>query len=154
MSTESSIQTKTNRQLEFNLGTFNLPTLLGILAIIGMIWSQSSARATLDAQTEIRLTTIEKDRATARAAYDNKMQDIMGVMATIPNLTYRVTVNEQNIQAANSRLDRQSDAINGVRDSISDLGTKIEVLGQKLDMAFPQRRTELERTPPELAPKN
>lgn len=151
MSTESSIHTRTNRQLEFNLGTFNIPTVVGLLTIIGMIWTTSTERAKLDAQTELRLATIEKARVEARTAYESTIRELSNAISIVPNLQYRVTVIEQSIAGINARLDRQSDAIVGVRDDIAEVGTKIEVLSQKLDMyAQPERRTQLNSTPPEL----
>lgn len=148
----ADIHTRTNKQLEFNLGTFNIPTVVGLLTIIGMIWAQSADRAKKDTETELRITNIENDRARARIVNDQRLSDIGAVTATIPNMQYRLTVNETALAATNARIDRQADALDALRGAISDVGTKIEVLTQRIEMALPLRegRARLETTPPEL----
>lgn len=148
--TDGNITTRTRRDLEFNLGTFNIPTVVGLLTIIAMIYSNSAARATLDAQTQIRLDNIERDRTAARQANDIRMRDVETVTATMPNLMYRVTVVEQGVAATNARLDRLSDSLNGVRDSVSDVGTKVQILTDRLEGILPLRKTALEPTQLEL----
>lgn len=141
--TDSMIHARARRELEFNLGTFNVPTIVGLLAIIGMIWGQSATRATLDAQTQIRLDNIERDRVAARAANEVRMHDVELVTASVPNIVYRITVVEQGVVSTNARMDRMSDSINGVRDSVSEVGSKLAILTNRLEGLLPLRKTEL-----------
>lgn len=157
---DTLIHTRTNKALEFNLGTFNIPTVVGLLGIMGMIWSQSAGRATLDANFATRLDAIEKDRAVAKIQFQSDMKDLQTTSAIIPNMQYRLTITEQNIASLGDRVDRQSEALNNFRDTITEsigaLGTKIEVLTQRLEIAVPLKRGSIEdltETPKELAPQ-
>lgn len=147
---DSVIHARTNKQLEFNLGTFNIPTVVGLVTIIAMIWAGATDRAARDATFEARLNQIDKDRAAGRVAYDARLDALTAQASLVPNLQYRITVNEQAIASTNSRLDRQGDALDGLRDDIAGVRTSIEVLTQKIDMALPSNRTDLNILPQEL----
>jgi len=147
--TDGTIHTRTRRDLEFNLGTFNVPTIAGLLAIFLLVWNGSNSRATMDAQTQLRLDSIERDRTSARQNYESRMRDIEAVTSSIPNVVYRVAVVEQGVAATNGRLDRLSDSVGGVRESVSDVGAKIQILTDRLEGILPLRKTELlQEAPP------
>lgn len=152
MTTDSIIQTRTNKQLEFNLGTFNIPTVLGLLTIIGMIWSNSAEYTKTKTEMELRIRSIETDRERSKIANDQRLADLMTTTSVIPNMTYRQTVMETNLGATNARIDRQADALENLRSDIAGIGTKIEVLTQRIELALPLRQGALNTTPPE--PKN
>lgn len=149
--TDGNITTRTRRDLEFNLGTFNIPTIAGMLAIFLLVWNGSNSRATMDAQTQIRLDTIERDRTSARQANEARLRDIETVTSSMPNIVYRVTVVEQGVAATNARLDRLSDSVGGVRESVSDVGAKLQILTDRLEAILPLRKTEF-AVPRELQP--
>lgn len=146
------IHTRTNKQLEFNLGTFNIPTVVGLLTIIGMIWAQSAERTKKDADIEFRVSSIEKDRTQAKAANEARWTDMQQTTAVLPNLNYRLTVQETSLGSANSRIDRGFDAIDGLRSDIAGVSTKLEVLNQRIELLLP--RTELGNTPRDLKTRN
>lgn len=137
MEGEGVIHTRVNKQLEFNWGVVNVPTIVGLLSIIGMIWAQSAERAKKDTDFELRIANIEKNEAQNRA-----------INEAVPNIQYRLTAQETLAGATNNRIDRGFDAIDDVRKDIGGLSTKIEVLTQRIEMVLP--RTELDGIPREL----
>lgn len=141
---------QTNRQLQFNLGVFNIPTLVGIATLFGFIWTQSANRAALDTKVEARLNVIESSRANRSIELDRQLTNLSTAVNVIPNLQYRVTALESANTAINARIDRQTDAIGDLRDGINSVGTKIEVLTERIEIALPLKKTQLDAIPPEL----
>lgn len=121
---------ESNQRIVFNWGAFNIPT---ILAIASVGWLTATKQERQDA----RLDAIELQQ-TARAVEVNKLFEAMQVK-TVPvdNLVYRVTSLETGLNEANRRMDRVGDSFQGVRDDISGLSTKFEVLSQKVELVLP-----------------
>jgi len=142
---------QTNRQVQFNLGVFNIPTLVGIATLAGFIWTQSANRAAIDTKVDERLNTIESSRASRNADLTQQLNSINSTITVIPNLQYRITALESANTAINARIDRQTDAIGDLRDGINAVGTKIEVLTQRIEIALPVKKSQLELIPNESA---
>jgi uncharacterized protein YoxC len=137
---------ETNRNIQLNWGTFNVPTIGLLLTIGGMLWSASSTQERQDA----RLDAIEIARA-ARSGEINKMiEALQGRVAPVDNLAYRVTVLEQSVADVNRRVDRVGDSMQGVRDDISTLSTKFEVLAEQVRSVLPGKKAELDTVPREF----
>lgn len=122
-----------DRNIQVNWGTFNVPTIAGMFAVFAAVWSLSGHLERLDA----RLDTIEQSRANKAAEFNEQIKTINTAIAQIPNLTYRLTVAEQGIVSVNARVDRMADALADLRDGIGKINTSLEVLTQKMDLAFP-----------------
>lgn len=129
---------ETNRSLQFNLGMFNVPTLVGIVGLGLMVYQSGQKQERQDA----RLDAIEIQR-TARSAEVNKMLEALTLKTSpLENLTYRLTVAEQGIADANRRIDRQSDNMQAIRGDIANLSTTLEVLRQIIDSRLPPSKAE------------
>jgi len=148
-----------DRNVKVAWGTVNVPSIITTLgAAVGIIVVVLSAVSTFSAglervdarldQLEKRVDAIDASRQTSRDEYNKKIDavsvrvdtnlgDIRDITASIKQLDYRVTINEQGLTAANARMDRFSDALGDIRDSLSKLNTSIELLTQKLQSAFP-----------------
>lgn len=149
---ESESTMETNRQVQFNLGVFNVPTIAAVLGIYAFIYMQGADRAKTDTDFENRISSIETGRVSSRAEVNQRLDGLTNATNNISNLTYRVTALENANQAINARIDRQTDAIGDLRQGINQIGTKIEVLTQRLEIAFPLKRSELDILPSELRP--
>lgn len=138
---------ESNKTVQVNWGTFNVPTLLSVL---GILWYTATHTAVQDQ----RIGTIEDSRSITKIEYTKRIDSLESQVAKIDNLAYRTTINEAGIVAVNSRLDRFSDAFQDIRKSLGDLSTKFEVVSTKIDNAFPFKKSELVPVPPELARRN
>jgi acetyl-CoA carboxylase carboxyltransferase component len=140
-----------NKVIQVNWGTINVPT---IIAVLSVFWYTATHQATQDS----RIGVIEDSRAAAKMDYTKRLDaieaDNVKQEARLGKVEYQATTNEANILAANERMDRYSDAIQDVRQSIAALSTKFEVVSTKIDNAFPFKKSELTNTPPELARRN
>lgn len=142
-----------DKTLKLNFGTFNIPT---IIAIAGVLWWTATKQERQDARLDTfdtYIQTREKER-TLRSAEINKVLEALTVkVSPLDNLTYRVTVAEQKIDAGladvNRRVDRVGDSLQGIRDDFSVLSSKIEVLTEQVKAAFP-KKAELDSPPAEL----
>jgi uncharacterized protein HemX len=126
---------ETNRSLQFNLGMFNVPTLVGIVGLGLMVYQSGQKQERQDA----RLDAIEINRTARSAEVNTMLQALTEKTSPIDNITYRLTVVEQGIADANRRIDRQSDSMQAIRGDIAGLSTSIEVLRQIIDARLPQR---------------
>ena len=140
---------ETNKNIQWNLGTFNVPTLVGLLGIGVMVFN---AGQNIQAQ-ESRITTIENSRAERSIAF-GKVTDITTAnTSAIANLVYRMTVAEQGIVAVNARVDRQTDALQDFGKELAKVNTNIELLTQEIKMLVPEKKAQLDITPPDLTAK-
>jgi hypothetical protein len=147
----TTMQVEQNGKLQINWGIFNIPT---IIAIATVLWVTSAKQERQDArldQFDTYIVNRERDRQT-RSAEINKMLDTLTVkISPIDNLTYRVTVAEQQIAAGladvNRRVDRVGDSMQGIRDDFGELTSKIDVLSEQVRAAFP-KKADLFDTPP------
>lgn len=147
MAFESSILTRTNRQLELNLGTFNVPTIAAIVGLGLMVYNSGDARARKEQEYELRINAIEASRAQTIAMNESRWKDQGVTNSVTQNLQYRQTVAETNIQALNIRVDRVSDTVGEIREGVIEINAK-------LDLLLPSKRSEiLQETPPQLRTK-
>lgn len=116
---------------------FNVPTLIAIGSII-------LAGANMASDFRSRQETDERERAVMQAqmrAVEQRMQTY-----TDQNVPYRLTVVEQDVKAANSRIDRLAESvlasIDGLRKEVNGLSTRIEVLTQRVDQITPRKATD------------
>jgi hypothetical protein len=138
---------ETNKNIQWNLGTFNVPTLVGLLGIGVMVFN---AGQNIQAQ-ESRITSIENSRA-ERGVTFSKVTDITTAnTSAIANLVYRMTVAEQGIVAVNARVDRQTDALQDFQKELAKVNTNIELLTQQIKLLLPEKKAELDHAPPEFA---
>lgn len=132
-----------DRNIKVNWGTFNVPTIIGMVGIFVVVFNQGGVQERVDA----RLDFIETSRAANMASYNARLANIEAATAKIPNLEYRITVNEQGILANNTsvnlRIDRITDAMGELRDGIAGVKTSIEVLTEQLKGSLPTRKSEL-----------
>lgn len=142
----NSVETvvKTNRQLELNLGTFNIPTIVAIMGVIGMIWQQSAQRTAIDTKFDARLSAIEENQERQRQETTLRQQAVDSILSQVPQLTYRVQGLEQDLSLAQGRIDRQDDNMDAIRSSQSSIETKLEVLTQRIEMLLPPKKAELD----------
>lgn len=117
-----------DRSIKVNWGTFNVPTIIGMLGIFAVVFNQGGVQERVDA----RLDNIEETRAANIASFNARMAAIEAIIAKIPNVEYRVTVNEAGLIAVNSRIDRVTDTVGSLRDDIAGVRTSIEVLTEQL----------------------
>ena len=151
--TEGETTVETNRNIQWNLGTFNVPTLVGLATIGVMIFNAGQQIQ----QQNSRITTIENSRAERQMAAA-KQADLVNVNTTnVAALTYRVTTLEATVTgnnlAINARADRQTDSIQDFRSDLAKVNTSIELLSQQIKILLPEKKAELDYTPPELAAK-
>lgn len=130
-----------NRQITVNWGTFNVPTILSVLAIL---WYT----ATHSERQDSRLDSIETSRAASRVDYTKRIEALEMSDRRQDLLEQRITVNETNIVATNARIDRQTDVLQDIRSSIGALSTNFEVLSTKVENALPINKSELGTKPP------
>lgn len=139
----------------------NLGTIVSIVIVVtsGMLWVNTKI-TTLDEKVQ----SSENFRAARTASTDKifvelsssikSLQESMNKLAAeSANLTYRMGQSESNNGAANVRMDRMADALQGSIESIqrdvNGLSVKVEVMNQKIDSldvprtVNPPRRTEL-----------
>lgn len=127
-----------DRSIKVNWGTFNVPTIIGMLGIFVVVFNQGGVQERVDA----RLDNIEESRAANIASFNARIANIEAVVSKVANIEYRITVNEAGITATNSRIDRVTDTVGSLRDDIAGVRTSIEVLTEQLKNGVP-RKTEL-----------
>ena len=136
MEHRSSVDAMQDKSIKVNWGTFNVPTIAGMLAVFAAVYSLGGELA----RNNERISSIEVSRASTNASVQAAIAELRNenaqTAALVPTLTYRVTVAEQGIVAANQRMDRFSDVVGDLRNDIAKTTTAIEVLSQKLDVAF------------------
>lgn len=135
-----------DRHIKVNWGVFNMPTIGGMALIVGAIWNLSGTMQRQDS----RLGNIEDSRTIAQTQLQARLAVIEVAIAKLPNLEYRITVNEAAIVATNARIDRVTDALGSLRDDIAGVKTSIEVLTEQLKASVPMKRSDLEGIPPQL----
>lgn len=137
----------------------NLGTIVSIVIVVtsGMLWVNTKITS-----LDERVQTSENFRASRTAATDKIFVDLSASIKSLQesmnklsaesaNLTYRMGQTESNNGAANVRMDRMADALQGSIESIqrdvNGLAVKVEVMNQKIDsLDVPRtqtRRTEL-----------
>lgn len=138
---------ESNRTVQVNWGTFNVPTLLSVL---GILWYTATHTERQDSRLDIN--------ETALSSTSKLVEDLRAKTAALDNVTYRLTTLEtvvaQNNANINARVDRQSDALQDIRKGIGDLSTGFEVLSNKVDTVLGPRKSEIVVPPPELARRN
>lgn len=148
---------QTNSNVEFNLGKFNVPTIAGILAIIGMLLNMTNSRTEMDTTTGLRLTAIESGLASAKVENTARFVNVETRQSKLEQLEYKVQANENRIDATDGRLDRQSDAIGALGKGIEGVSSDLKLLTQRLEISVPLKKTEsvlpFGQTPSELATK-
>lgn len=149
MAYQSEDKVMQSTKLNVNWLNFNVPT---ILAVLGAGWGVASYVNGMEA----RLEKVEDYRVTRSAVTDRKFDDIQRALDPLANMPYRVGVLEQGQIATNQRIDRFMEVItNGmeaIRKDVNTLGTKVEVLSNKIDNLSPPRKAEMLQpgTPHEL----
>jgi hypothetical protein len=141
---------QSNANVQVNWGTFNIPTLVGMFVVFAAVWNLSSTLSTMTA----RLASVDVENSKLNAEQAEQIRGLRTDISTIPTLTYRLTVAEAGITTANSRIDRQVDAISELRGDIASVKADIGILNEKFDAAFPQKRVDLSDMPPELGPRS
>lgn len=148
-----------DRNVRVNWGTINVPTIfttvaaaIGIIvAVFTAVSSFSAGLERIDARLDIledRVDNIETIRQARLDEVNKRFGDIhtqigsvtielKDITSSIKQLEYRVTVGEQGLTAANARMDRFSDVISQIRESLGKLDASILLLTQKLEAAFP-----------------
>lgn len=135
----TGLQLDQNRNVQVNWGTFNVPTIAGMFVIFAAVWNLSGSMQRQDS----RLGNIEDSRQENSVRLESRLAAMDIAIAKIPNIDYRVTVNEQGIVATNARIDRITDAVGALRDGIAEVKTSIEVLTEQLKSSTAQQRSEL-----------
>jgi uncharacterized protein YoxC len=137
---------ESNRTVQVNWGTFNVPTLLSVL---GILWYTATHTERQDNQLDSNKITME--------SLQKSLDDLRTKTAPLDNVIYRLTTVETKVDgnntAVNARIDRTADALQDIRTSVGALSTSFEVLSQKIDNVLPQRKSEI-LIPPEYARKN
>lgn len=150
---ERTAAMENNKQVQFNWGTFNIPTLAAAAVLAGMLYNAGGRQERQDARIDAlgaADTALDVQRA-ARSAEINKVLEALSVkIQPIDNLVYRLTSLEtmvtSNNVAVNARIDRQSDTLSALRDGMAKLSTQLEVITQRL----PEKKAEISGTPREL----
>lgn len=138
---------ETNRNIQWNLGVFNIPTLVGLLGIAAMVFNAGQSLQ----QQDSRIGNIEASRTERQIAASKQADLVAANTAAIANLVYRLTVAEQGIINTNARIDRQTDSIQDFRSDLAKVNTSIELLTQQLKLLLPEKKAALDNLPPELA---
>lgn len=131
---------ESNKQVQINWGTFNIPTLLSVL---GILWYTATHSERQDNRVEVlensfsNLSKIVDDQRTKTSALDN----------VIYRLTTVETVVAANRAELSARMDRQSDALGDIRNGMAKLNSNFEVLSTKIDNVLPPKKAELESLP-------
>lgn len=138
-----------NRKPLINWAQINIPT---IIAVAGVLWWTAAKQERQDTRLDTfdtYITTREKERSARSAEINRMLEALTTKISPLENLTYRITVTEQGIADVNRRVDRVGDSMQNIRDDVSTLSSKIDVLTEQVRAAFP-KKAELDHTPPEL----
>lgn len=133
-----------NSTVHINWRTFNIPSLITVLgAAIAVVTYVNG----LDA----RLAKVEENSVSRSEVSDRKFDDIQLALGTLNNTPYRVGILEQQATAINIRIDRFTEVISNtmelIRKDVGALGTKVEVMSNKIDSLSADKRAELGSTP-------
>jgi len=136
-----------NGTVQINWRTFNIPNLVAIVTLgIGAITYMN--------KLDSRIASVEEYRVTRSSVTDKKFEEIQRTIEPLSNVPYRVGVLEQQTAATNARIDRFTEIISTnldlLRKDVAGLSTRVEVLSQKIDSLTPEKRAELDLTPPSL----
>lgn len=142
-----------NKQVQFNWGTFNIPTLAAAAVLAGMLYNAGGRQERQDAKIEALNAAdaaLGVQRA-ARSAEINKVIEALNLkVQPLDNVVYRLTSLESlvssNNMTVNARIDRQSDTLTALRDGMAKLSTQLEVITSRL----PEKKAGLEVPPHEL----
>lgn len=142
---------ESNKTVQINWGTFNVPTLLSVL---GILWYTATHQATQDS----RIGVIEDSRSASKVEYTKRIEALEAKAGKQDNIEYRLTSLEQKVdgnnRAINARVDRQTDALQGIRDTLGTLSANVLVISNKIDNALPIKKSELDLPPPEYSGRN
>ena len=132
-----------NSTVLINWRTFNVPSLITVVVTaVGMVTYVNS----LDA----RLAKVEDNGISRAGITDKKFDEIQLSLAALNNMPYRVGILEQQATAINIRIDRFTETITNtmelIRKDVGSLGTKVEVMSNKIDNLAPEKKAAL--TPP------
>jgi hypothetical protein len=134
-----------NGKVNVNCFNFNVPT---IVAVLGVGWGVASYIKGMEA----RIEKIEEYRVTRSSTTDRKFDDIQQALIPLANMPYRVNVLEQQATAINIRIDRFTELISNtmelIRKDVNTLGTKVEVLSEKIDNMAAQPKKASMNVPP------
>ena len=138
----------TDRTVRNNLFTINWPQIVTtVISAAGLglvILSYMASFTATQTQQTNDIAAIRDDRVKTAAAYMRERDVTQVAINKIPNLEYRITMVEAAVMAANSRIDRQTDAIGGLRNDIAAIGTKLEVLTTRIENAIPMKKSEVD----------
>lgn len=127
------------QRLSWNLN-LNIPTLV---SLVGLLVAGVTSFNKLDA----RIAAGEVYRQARSEQTDGNFADIRTQLEPLGNVPYRVTVVEQQLGAVNDRVDRLvgalTSSIDGLRDDVSQLTTRVEVLVTRIEAITPERRASL-----------
>ncbi len=147
------MQVEQNSKLQVNWGQINVPT---IIAIASVLWWTAAKQERQDARLDsfdTYIVTRDRERQTRSAEINRMLEALTLKVSPIENLTYRVTVAEQKIDAGladvNRRVDRVGDSMQSIRDDVAEVNSKIDVLTEQVRAAFP-KKAELDAPPREL----
>lgn len=117
-------------RLNVNWLNFNMPTIAAIAALGVLFWSSAQKVGEMQAKLD---------------AADQKFSDIKTSIDPLENLPYRTGILEQQATAINLRIDRFTEIITNtmelIRKDVNGLGTKVEVLSEKIDNLTPPTRS-------------
>lgn len=144
--TERNFPMENNKQVQFNWGTFNVPTLATILTVL---WYT----ATHSERQDSRIDALEINNSASQASIARTLEALQIKTQPLDNITYRVTVAEQNIVAnhasVNARVDRQSESVQSLSADINKLSISFSVLSEKIDSALPTQKSDFMLQPAE-----
>lgn len=138
-----------NRQVQFNWGTFNIPTLAAAAGLGLMLFNAGARQQSQDSMIEAQKSRADMlDLQTAaRSAELNKVIEALQLkVSPLDNITYRLTTVEAGIASTNARIDRQSDSLQLLRDGLAKLSTQLEVITSRL----PEKKAENDGPPREF----
>lgn len=121
-----------NTRLNVNWLNFNMPTIAAVVALGALFWSTAQKVGEMQAKIE---------------AADKKFYEIQQEMTPLGNIPYRTNILEQQATAINLRIDRFTEIITNtmelIRKDVNSLGTKVEVLSEKIDNISPAKKASL-----------
>lgn len=124
----SRFKVEQDKNIHVNWGTFNVPTIIGMVGLFIMTYNFGATNAAINARVgSIETFTIDSSQHIKRLDDD---------AALTPNIIYRLTSLETKMDATNTRIDRQSEIIGDLREAIGKLNTSIELLNQRLESYF------------------
>lgn len=94
-----------------------------------------------------RIQNMETYRVERTRQTDEKFAAITRALEGLPNLSYRVTAQEEALKATNQRVDVSlaniSQRLAEINQALGGLDTKVAVLTQRLEMQVPGRRASI-----------